>query len=88
MALILCSCEPSKEKVDLISVNANVYTLDGKFSKAQSFPVKDGKFLAIGTDEEITTLYIATQFINANGKTIVPDLIDAHCHFFGLGMDQ
>jgi hypothetical protein len=87
-AVILCSCEPSKEKVDLIIVNANVYTVDGKFSKAQSFAVKDGKFLAIGTDEEITTLYSATQFIDANGKTIVPGLIDAHCHFFSLGMDQ
>lgn len=86
--IILMSCEPSKEKVDLIVTNANVYTVDGDFSKAQSFAVKDGKFVAIGTNEEIAKKYSTEKPFDADGKTIVPGLIDAHCHFFNLGMNQ
>lgn len=87
-ALILGSCEPVKEQVDLVVINANVYTVDDAFSKVESFAVKEGKFVAIGSTEEISEKYTATQFIDAEGKTIVPGLIDAHCHFYRLGIDQ
>ncbi len=88
LAIFSCSCNLIKEKVDLIVVNANVYTVDKVFSKAQSFAIKDGKFLAIGSNQEIEDKYIADQVIDADGKTIVPGLIDAHCHFYGLGLNQ
>tara|TARA_R110002050_G_scaffold1281_4_gene9296 strand:- start:33029 stop:34648 length:1620 start_codon:yes stop_codon:yes gene_type:complete len=90
LVFVVCfwSCEATKEKVDLIVLNANIYTVDDSFSKAESFAVKDGKFVALGTDEEILHTYTSTQRIDADGKTITPGLIDAHCHFFGLGMNQ
>tara|TARA_R110000868_G_scaffold21640_10_gene89808 strand:- start:4736 stop:6355 length:1620 start_codon:yes stop_codon:yes gene_type:complete len=90
LVFVVCfwSCEATKEKVDLIVLNANIYTVDDSFSKAESFAVKDGKFVALGTDEEILHTYTSTQKIDADGKTITPGLIDAHCHFFGLGMNQ
>jgi hypothetical protein len=74
--------------VDLIVTNANVYTVDANFSKANSFAVKDGKFVAVGDSEEITQKYDAAEQLDAEGKTIVPGLIDAHCHFYGLGQNQ
>lgn len=83
-----CSCNSQKQEADLIIINANVYTVDNVFSKAQSFAIKDGKFLAIGGTKEIEDKYIANQIIDADGKTIVPGLIDAHCHFYGLGLNQ
>lgn len=82
------SCDFFKEEVDLIVVNANVYTVDDSFSKAESFAVKDGKFIAIGTSEEIRKTYTAEQIIDADARTITPGLIDAHCHFYGLGLNQ
>ena len=51
--LFLTACNPAKESVDLIVVNANAYTIDSDFSKTEAFAVKDGKFVAVGTSEEI-----------------------------------
>jgi len=86
-AILVFSCN-TKEEVDLIVTNANIYTVDDDFSKASSVAVKDGKFVAVGDSEEISKKYNAQEQLDAEGKTIVPGLIDAHCHFFGLGQNQ
>ncbi|MFT5943111.1 MAG: putative amidohydrolase YtcJ, partial [Sediminicola sp.] len=88
MAICLVSCAPNKVSVDLIVVNANVYTVNDAFAKASAFAVKDGKFVAVGTTDEINEKYTSLKTINAGGKTITPGLIDAHCHFYGLGLNQ
>ena len=75
-----------QEKADLIVVNANAYTVNNNFDKAESFAIKDGKFIAIGTNEEIQAKYATLKTVDAKNQTIVPGLIDAHCHFFGLGL--
>jgi len=77
------SCQ--QEKVDLIVTNANVYTVDDSFGNAEAFAVKDGKFVAVGSTSEITSKYTASETLDAQGQTIVPGLIDAHCHFFRFG---
>ncbi len=88
IALVLSSCEYFKEKVDLVIVNANIYTVDKSFSKAEAFAVHDGKFVAVGTTDEIRSVYTSNQLVDADGRTITPGLIDAHCHFYGLGLKQ
>ncbi|MBU2996984.1 amidohydrolase [Cellulophaga baltica] len=88
IAICLMACETPKEKVDLIVVNANVYTVDNGFSKTESFAVKDGNFIAVGTSDELLKKYEASEKFDAKGKTIVPGLIDAHCHFYRLGLNQ
>ncbi len=86
--LLLTSCELFKEKVDLVIINANIYTVDDAFSKAEAFAVHKGKFIAVGTSDEIRDVYTSDQILDADGRTITPGLIDAHCHFFRLGMNQ
>ncbi|MFT4831289.1 MAG: putative amidohydrolase YtcJ [Psychroserpens sp.] len=88
IAICLASCGPNKESVDLIVVNANVYTVNDAFAIANAFAVKDGKFVAVGSTDEINKKYTSLETINAGGKTITPGLIDAHCHFYGLGLNQ
>ncbi|MEP5254822.1 MAG: amidohydrolase [Winogradskyella arenosi] len=85
---LFVSCEPAKENADLMVTNANVYTVDEAFSKAEAFAVKDGKIIAVGSASEIEAKYTAADTINAEGQTVVPGLIDAHCHFLGLGFNQ
>ncbi len=87
LVIIMTSCT-AQEKADLIIFNANIYTVDDSFAKAEAFAVKDGKFVAVGTSLEIQKNFVAEQTIDAEGKTIVPGLIDAHCHFYGLGLQQ
>jgi len=72
----------------MIVTNANVYTVDDTRSQAEAFAVKDGKFLAVGTTKEILNSYSTSNRIDANRKTILPGFIDAHCHFYKLGLQQ
>tara|TARA_R110002049_G_scaffold73909_12_gene190947 strand:- start:573 stop:2186 length:1614 start_codon:yes stop_codon:yes gene_type:complete len=78
----------SKEKVDLIVINSNTYTVNSNFDKAEAFAVKDGVFVAVGKNAEIEGKYEADTIVDAKNQTIVPGLIDAHCHFFRMGLQQ
>jgi predicted amidohydrolase YtcJ len=84
--LLLFSCAPKQEWVDLIVYNANIYTVDSTFSVKQSMAINGGKIVAVGTDEEIKTKYNSSTLLDAGQKTIFPGFIDAHCHFLGYGL--
>lgn len=86
--LFLVSCQQPKKPADILVFNANIYTVDDDQPKAEAFAIKDGKFIAVGTHEELHTAYVFADSIDAGRKTIVPGLIDAHCHFYGLGLQQ
>ena len=81
--IAMFSC--SKTKVDLIVHNANVYTVDNQFNKAAAFAVKDGKFVAIGSEKDIMKHYDATYTLDAQEHPVYPGFIDGHCHFVGYG---
>lgn len=85
LILIFMSSCNRKTHVDLIVHNANVYTVDNNFTKAQAFAVKDGKFVAIGDDETILSHYTAQEVIDAQGDAVYPGFMDGHCHFTGYG---
>ncbi|MCM5663737.1 amidohydrolase [Galbibacter mesophilus] len=87
LAMSLFSCD-KKETVDLLIVNANVYTVDSTMSKATAFAIKDEKFVAVGSSEEIREQYEATKVLDLEGKPIYPGFIDAHCHFYQLGLQE
>jgi predicted amidohydrolase YtcJ len=76
-----------KESVDLIIHNAKVYTVNESFELLQAFAVKDGKFIAVGTDQSILRNYQTENQIDAQGKPVYPGFIDAHCHFFSYGIN-
>ncbi len=86
-AFFLLSCNSPKMKVDLIVTNAVVYTVNDSFAVAESFAVKNGEFLAVGTNDEIAAKYTSDKLENYEGKVVYPGFIDAHCHFFGYGMN-
>lgn len=81
-ALLLAT--PALAAPDLIVVNGDVYTVDEEYPRAEAFAVEDGKFVAIGTEEEIRALADAeTEVLDAGGRTVTPGFIDAHAHFSG-----
>ncbi len=85
--LIVTSCS-KKEQADLLIYNANIYTVNPNFEKAEAFAVQDGRIIAVGTTRALQAQYEALDTLNAQGKTIIPGFIDAHCHFYGLGLQQ
>ena len=81
-AMVSCT---KKEKADLIVKNARVYTVNEAFDTAEAFAVKDGKFIAVGSDTEILEKYTADSVLDMKGQNIYPGFIDPHCHFYGYG---
>lgn len=86
--LFLGCASTTKDAADLLVYNAEIYTVDNDFSKAEAFAVKDGKFLETGSADELKEKYDFQNELNAEGKSIFPGLIDAHAHFFRLGLQQ
>ncbi len=84
VSILFVSCS-NKQEADLIVHNAVVYTVDSSFSTAQSFAVKDGRFVAIGSNDDVLTNFEAKEIFDAQGKAIYPGFIDSHCHFYGYG---
>ncbi len=85
-AVTVVSCNSQMKKADLIVYNAKVYTVDDKFDITEAFAVKNGKFIAVGGNDEILGSYDAGQKVDAGGKPVYPGFIDAHCHFYGYGV--
>ena len=66
---------------ELIVHNANVLTLDAKDTVAQAVAIRDGKFLAVGTNAAIMRLAgPKTQKIDAKGQTVMPGIVNTHIH--------
>lgn len=84
-ALIMGISCSNQIEVDTVVLNATVYTVNNNFEIAEAFAIKDGKIVDVGSTLEMEQRYKALNIINAQNKTIVPGLIDAHCHFYGLG---
>ena len=84
MALMACSCQ-RKIKADLILHHGKIYTVDSAFSTAEAFAVRDGKIIAVGTNDEILSRYEATNMQDAHSQPVYPGFIDAHSHFLGYG---
>ncbi|MEZ4779900.1 MAG: amidohydrolase family protein [Flavobacteriaceae bacterium] len=82
----LFSCTSERIQADLIVSNATIYTVNEGFEIAEAFAVKDGKILEVGTSENIAQKYEAIENLNAEGKTVLPGLIDAHAHLYNFGI--
>jgi len=68
-------------QADLVITNGKVITVDKSFSIAQAVAVKDGRIVAVGTDERIKALAgRQTKAIDLDGKTMLPGINDAHIH--------
>jgi predicted amidohydrolase YtcJ len=66
---------------EVIFFNGKIVTLDAAGSTAAAVAVQDGKFLKVGSTDEIKKLAgPTTRLVDLGGKTAVPGLIDAHCH--------
>ena len=85
--LFLISCSATKIQADLILTNGKVYTVDRDFSTAEAIAISDHRIVAVGTSREILRKYSANEVRDLHGAFVYPGWIDAHCHFFGYGMN-
>lgn len=76
-----------KNEVDLVVINAKIYTVNNQFSIAKSMAIKNGEIIDVDTDN-LDSKYNSKKIIDLAGQTIIPGIIDSHCHFYNLGLDQ
>ncbi len=66
---------------NLILKTGRIATLNGSRPWAQAVAVQDGRFLAVGSDEEIVRLRgSTTEVIDLGSRTVIPGLNDSHMH--------
>jgi predicted amidohydrolase YtcJ len=69
---------------ELVVFNARVITVDPRQPRAEAFALKNGRFLAVGSNADVRNLIQpGTPTWDAQGATIVPGFIDTHNHAGG-----
>jgi predicted amidohydrolase YtcJ len=71
---------------DLIVTGGKIYTVDDSHPFVGALAVRDGRVQFIGSPAEAMLLRgPVTKMIDATGRTVIPGMVDAHAHLFGLG---
>jgi predicted amidohydrolase YtcJ len=87
-ALALAFSLPALAATGTVIDNANGYTLNEKDElvrfRALAFDA-GGRIVAVGTEQDVAAKAPGYTHVDVGGKTVLPGLIDAHGHVFGLG---
>jgi len=72
--------------MELIVEDADVITMAAGAKPARAMLVRDGRIAAVGVPDEVRAAAGASaQVVRLDGATVVPGLIDAHCHVADVG---
>ena len=76
---------PAAEKpADLVVLNGKVLTMDATSRRVVAVAIRDGVFVAVGANDEARKFIgTGTRVIDAQGRTVVPGLIETHVHATG-----
>src|SRR2546422_10629404 len=78
----------NNESADLIIVNGHIATQDEFRSFVSGVAIKNGFFIATGTDKEILDYKNdKTKVIDVGGRTVIPGLNDSHLHIIRAGLN-
>jgi predicted amidohydrolase YtcJ len=86
---VLASCGALSSAVaDTVIDHANGYTLNAGGDIVQFASLAfddDGRIIAVGTAADVAAKAPRAKHVDIGGRTVLPGLIDAHGHVFGLG---
>ena len=67
---------------DRVLFNGKIVTVDEDFSIAEAVAIKDGRFVAVGSNSQIRSLAgDRTEMVDLEGRTVLPGFNDPHLHF-------
>ena len=74
---------------DLVILGGKIVTMDPRESIAEALAVKFGRVLAVGSSDDMGSLVgDGTEVMDLKGATVVPGLIDSHCHMATAGVTR
>ncbi|MDW7650543.1 MAG: amidohydrolase [Bacillota bacterium] len=74
------------QRANLILINGNIITIDGRRPFGRAVAVHDNRIIFVGASKEALSLAAPrATVIDLKGRTVLPGLIDNHCHFMQTG---
>lgn len=83
--ILLFSCTSKPHTVVFYNLNGYSLSDNGEVFRFDTVVFREGRFLEVGDSASIFSNYRNALFVDYEGKTMLPGLIDAHAHIFGLG---
>src|SRR6201984_2418193 len=78
----------NEQPADLILHNGKIATQDDRRSIVEALAIRDGKFLAVGSDREVMRFRDQrTKLIDLLKRTVIPGLNDSHLHLIRGGLN-
>lgn len=72
---------------DTVLLNGKVITLDAQSTVAQAVAIRDGRIVAVGSNDDVRRSAGAnTKTVDLGGRTVVPGLMDSHIHAVRAGL--
>ncbi|MFA5520227.1 MAG: amidohydrolase [Castellaniella sp.] len=72
---------------EIILHNAHILTLEDALPQAQAIGIRAGRICALGSDDQVLALADdACEYLDLEGRTVVPGLIDGHAHLDREGL--
>ena len=71
--------------MELIVTDADIVTMAPGAGPAGSMLIRDGRIAAMGQAEAVRAAAPGADVVRLGGATVIPGLIDAHCHVADIG---
>ena len=71
--------------MELIVTDADIVTMASGAGPAGSMLIRDGRIAAVGQAEAVRAAAPGADVVRLGGATVIPGLIDAHCHVADIG---
>ena len=80
------STPPEKQKV---LYNGKIIAVDKDFSIAQAVSIYKGRFLVVGSNEQVkASVSPDAEMIDLKGRTVVPGFVDSHNHMLLTALEK
>ena len=72
---------------DTVLLNGTIYTVDARDSVAEAVAIRDGRIVAVGSNEQARACAGPdTRVIDLGGRAVVPGFVDSHPHMDNVGL--
>jgi len=84
---LLSSCKIMKQ-ADWLFYDGKIYTANENNDLVSAMAIKGDKIIDIGDSDTLLKKWKAKKKINLQGTTIIPGIIDSHCHLIGYSTEM